>query len=438
MEKIAELKVARAAKIDEMSKLVDKMNASSGVAESDQAAYDAVKKDIEDLGKKIERTEQANALKASIALPHEPTGGIITPPAHKFERNSRLKNFAKGEELQALRFGHFMLASMFGNSKSYAFCRENGIEISKAHSEGVNSAGGFFVPSEFSTKIIDLRDAYGYMRRWATVIPMGSDAITFPKRTSGLTAYAVGEAAAITASQTAWSQVRLVAQKWGVLTLLSSELDEDAAINIGDLLLGEIAYCFANTEDTAGFAGDGTNTYNGIKGIRAVFADGLGALAGAYDLASGHDTFAEIDATDINNLMSKLPQYVYMTGKPAFYCSQVAWALVFARLVQGAGGLTKDDITGEIAYRYLGFPVRITPSMPTATTDISDTAMILFGDLSMAVLMGDRRGMTVARSTDYKFAEDQIAIKATERFDINFHGYGDNTTPGPLIAAMGD
>ncbi len=94
MEKIAELKAARAAKIDEMSKLVDKMNASSGVAESDQAAYDAVKKEIEDIGKKIERTEAANALKASIALLHEPAGGIITPPAHKFVRSARLKNFA--------------------------------------------------------------------------------------------------------------------------------------------------------------------------------------------------------------------------------------------------------------------------------------------------------------------------------------------------------
>ena len=52
--------------------------------------------------------------------------------------------------------------------------------------------------------------------------------------------------------------------------------------------------------------------------------------------------------------------------------------------------------------------------------------------------MGDRRGMTISRSTEYKFAEDQIAIKGTERFDINVHNTGDNTTPGSIVALMGE
>ena len=62
----------------------------------------------------------------------------------------------------------------------------------------------------------------------------------------------------------------------------------------------------------------------------------------------------------------------------------------------------------------------------------------LFGDIAMAATFGDRRGMTVARSTEYKFAEDQIAIKATERFDINIHDIGDTTNAGPVVALMGE
>jgi hypothetical protein len=129
--------------------------------------------------------------------------------------------------------------------------------------------------------------------------------------------------------------------------------------------------------------------------------------------------------------MGALPQYVYMRGKPSFYCSQVAWANVFQRLIIGAGGISKDDATGKIIYQYLGFPVEITPSMPTSTGDLSDVAMILFGDIGLSSSFGDRRGMTVARSTEYKFAEDQIAIKATERFDINNHDTGSTTVAGP-------
>jgi HK97 family phage major capsid protein len=50
------------------------------------------------------------------------------------------------------------------------------------------------VPEEVSMDIIVLRDSYSLARRVCKVWPMGRDTITVPKLTSGLTAYAVGEA----------------------------------------------------------------------------------------------------------------------------------------------------------------------------------------------------------------------------------------------------
>lgn len=438
MDKIAELRAKRAGVIDKMAALVAKMNADAYVDDAaDETAYAELKKEVASLEAKIARAEETNKLVAATARPIIPTkSGIILPPGTV--RSSKLKNF-KGEnaELRALRFGKFCQASIFGLPKAHEWCRENGIEL-KAHSEGVNSAGGYFVPEEFSMDIIDLRDSYGMFRQLCQVMPMGRDTITVPRRVSGLTAYPVGEGVAITASQTGWDQVRLTAAKWGVLTLLSSELDEDAVINLGDMLVGEIAYAFAVAEDTAGFSGDGSGNYHGITGLLTRFTNGVGSLAGAVDAASGHDTFAEYDAADLNKVMAALPQYVYKRGTARWYCSQVAWALTFQRLIQAAGGLTKDDITGEFVYRYMGFPVMITPSMPTSQADISDTAVMLFGDIALACTFGDRRGMTVARSTEYKFAEDQIAIKATERFDINVHDIGSTTVAGPVVALMAE
>jgi HK97 family phage major capsid protein len=75
-----------------------------------------------------------------------------------------------------------------------------------------------------------------------------------------------------------------------VLTLMSSELDEDAAVSIGDILVGEMAYAFANSEDTAGFSGDGTSTYHGVVGLRTIFNNGVGSLAGAVDAATATTT----------------------------------------------------------------------------------------------------------------------------------------------------
>lgn len=427
MRKVSEIRQALGKAVDELVAL----------SEQGGADYDAKEKDVEALKAELQRTQRSLAAQAALAAPSE--GRSLVMPA----RNGRLKYF-KGERAteRAMRFGRFIQASVFGSVKANEWCADNGIFISRAASEGVNSAGGFLVPDEFSTEIIDLRDAYGLFRRLCQVIPMGRDTLSTPRRKGGLTAYAVGEGTAPTASQMQWDNVRLTASKWAVLTLLSSELDEDAAVAIGDMLVGEIAYAFAVAEDTAGFSGDGSATYNGVQGILTLFnnqvSGGTSTYSGALDAASGHDTFAEIDSTDLANLMAKLPQYVYLRGNPTFYCSQAAWAAVFQRIIQGAGGISKDDITGRVVYRYLGFDVEIAPSMPTSTGDLSDKVMLMFGDLGMAAAMGDRRGMTVQRSTEYKFAEDQIALKGTERFDINIHDIGDTAAAGPVVALIGE
>lgn len=397
------------------------------------------------LGDDIKAEQDIEILRARSAVP---LNGLDKTD-RKFSRVYPLKNF-KGDSAveRAERFGHFFMAVGLldehgrQNEKSVAWCEKNNIPIIKAQAEGVNSAGGYLVPEEFSSEIIVLRNEYGLARRELRSYPMGRDTMTVPKFLSGLTAYPVGEGIAITASQAAWTQVRLTAKKWGVLVLFSSELDEDAAVAIGDLLAGEIAYAFALSEDGCLFSGDGTSTYAGMTGLRTIFNAGIaGVLAGSVDAASGHDTMAEMDATDIARCMGALPQYVFERGTPKFYMSQTMWANVFERLIGASGGVTKDQASGRTIRQYNGYDVVITPAMlapAAATTDTSDVTMWLFGDLAMAAAMGDRRGMNIARSTEYKFAEDQIALKGTERFDIVVHGAGDATTPGPIVAMMGE
>lgn len=428
MRTLKELRQALGTAVDELNTLID-----------DEAKFTAKETEIADLRKQIDRTERALAQQAALASPVRTAEGNVANPLQRRPMHSALKNFkGEGAVERAHRFGQFALAALWGNEKAASWCKENGIILQRAQSEGVNSAGGFLVPEEFTFDIIDLRDAYGMFRRLCQVMPMGRDTMNVPRRTGGLTAYAVGEAVAITQSQAAWDNVKLTANKWGVLTLMSSEVDEDAAVNIGDILVGEMAYAFAVSEDTAGWVGDGTSAYHGIKGFTKYFNDGVSSLKGSVDAAAGHDTFAEIDATDLALVMGTLPQYVYVRGKPSFYCSQMAWAMVFQRLIQASGGISKNDATGEVIHQYLGFPVEISPSLPTSTGDLSDQAMILFGDIGLAASFGNRRGMAVARSTEYKFAEDQIAIKATERFDINVHDIGSTTTAGPVVALMGE
>lgn len=449
----ADLRGKRAKAVDDFAALTDKMNADDYVeVKEDQTAYDGLKAEIAGYDAKIKRAEEAATLKASVAtiVPGQSGGNAKVYPIAK-RRYGKLRAF-KGPvdgdgfdaEERAYRSGMFILAALLKDHSAHQVAREwclaNGMATNlKAQAEGVNSAGGFLVPIQFETAIIDLREEYGMFRQECRMVPMGSDTMTIPRRVSGVTAYWVGENSQITESQKGWGQVQLVAKKLGALSRMSTELAEDAVISIADDLAQEMAYAFAQAEDSAGWNGDGTATYGGIVGVKNKLGGTIGAgqFAGAMDAASGHDTFAEIDATDLSNLMAKLPKYAEKNAK--WYCSQPCWNVVFQRLMAAAGGVTIQELSGGKPRRgYLGYDVVIDQTLPTATTDLSDLPMLYFGDLSLGARMGERRGIRVKTSDDRYFEYDQIGVQATERVDIVVHDVGDATTPGPIVALIGE
>src|SRR6185369_8440017 len=123
-------------------------------------------------------------------------------------------------------------------------------------------------------------------------------------RKTGLTAYFFNDddGTGITASDKSWDSVNLAAKKLGVLSRVSRDLVDDAIINMVDDLAQEMSYAFAVKEDNCLFIGDGTSTYGGMQGINAKI-EGT-AYASRIALTTGHDTFAEVDATDLTNVMA--------------------------------------------------------------------------------------------------------------------------------------
>jgi HK97 family phage major capsid protein len=441
MSRLNALRVKLGANIDAREALLKKAEQENrDLSETEDQAFKDLEGDFAKIEDAIKREEQVEAHKAAAAKPLDLPGTQQPAKAGskarvRYGKMKSFKNDDAGIEA-AYRSGQFLLATMMGNEKAAEWCRENGIQITKAQSESVNSAGGFLVPVEFNQAIIDLREEFGTFRQNCQVVPMGSDSMTMPRRAGGLTAYFVGEGVAATESSKQWDQVALSAKKMAVLAKMSTELAEDAVISIADDLAAEMAYAFAVKEDACGWNGDGTSSYGGIVGVRTKIIDGTHTKS-AIDGATGHDTFAEIDATDLANVMAALPKYAERNAK--WYCSSVAWALVFQRLIQAAGGVTMGELTGGKPTRsYLGYPVVLDQTLPTATTDISDTAMLFFGDLRLAATMGERRGVTIKSSEHRYIDQDQIGIFGNERVDINIHDLGDNTNAGPLIALIGE
>lgn len=410
---------------------------------------DKVAADVKAQDALIETQKKLIAAKAAqatrIDIPGNEERTIV--PAQARYRVGTLKAFkgANAEE-SAYIAGKFLQASLFVGTPDAAlnaagaaakeWCQERGFMVQRVASEGSNPAGGYLVPNQFENAIIDLREEYGTFRKFVPVLAMSSDTMTIPKRTGGLTAYFADESEEITASDKTWGQVKFIARKLACLSRMTTEISEDAIISIADDLAQEMAYAFAIKEDSVGWNGTGVSTDGGIIGVRTKFAAGVSSLAGAVDAASGHDTFAEIDAADIRKLMAKLPLYARRNAK--FYGSQIAWDLTFVPIIQAAGGLTGEELGKGFPKRYLGYEFVTDITLPTAQTDISDTAMFFFGDLGLAAKMAQRRGITIMQSDQRYFELDQVGIRATERIDINVHDIGDTTTAGPIVAMMAE
>jgi len=363
-----------------------------------------------------------------------PVPSVVEPHIEmRMPRRGKMRAFAnnrEGEEL-AYRSGMWARATIFGDPNAQRWCQDYGVRVMT----GLTSGTSAVVPHEMVNSIIDLREQYGVARRYCFVHPMSSDTASIPRRKSGITAYFVNRAAAPTASDAAFDEVNLVARPVAALTRVSKEYAADAVIDLADHLVGEMAYAFAQKEDDCLFNGDGSNTYGGIYGIRPKIIDGTHTV-GAVDAASNHDTLSEIDHDDLVGLTGALPEFPGIN--PSWFCSKRANSLVFDALKVAGGGNTMMDLAGKPMMSYLGDPIVISQVMPKVTTDLSNVAMIIYGDLRMGTTFGDRLGFEIDIARELYMTTREIGVHCWQRFDINIHGLGDTSEAGPIVALIGE
>lgn len=380
------------------------------------------------------------AIKAEI---EKQTAPAVDVPPPSPDRLDDLDRYSSGTRLVAFRgpnardrafaSGQWLRGFLFDHPGAREWCYNNGI-ASRAQGTTVNTAGGFLVPDQFSSAIIDLRDDYGVFRREATVWPMASDTGMIPMAVTGPTASFVAENAETTATDATWSQVQLTARKLTSLCKISNEIAEDAVINLAEWVARHFAWAFAQKEDQCGFIGNGTSTYGGIYGIlRKIEANS--SLIGYYTVAT-IDTGLEVTINHLAALMGLCPSYALANAK--WYCSPTVKASVFDRLFWNVGGATMTEVAGMRMPTFGGYPIVTTPVMNACTSATDELHLLAFGDLRLAAVLGSRRDITVKMATELYAATDQIGIFGTERFDIACHGIGDTSTAGPFVAMIGE
>ena len=419
--KLQDRAAAVAALLEDLSKVEDRT--ADQVAEVEKLTAEAVELE-ERLARETAIAEKIASLRGKVAATAKPVA-VEAPEAHaprKAAKHGRFKVFASSDDAEVC--GRWIRGFLLGRSEDRAWYERN-VE-SRALSSDDNGKGGVLIPETFASTVIRLVDEFSAIPQQANVVPMSSNTLYVPRRTGGNTAYFVSDNTETTVSDMATDNVMLSTKDCRVGTRVPNSLIEDSVVDLASLVAQEFALALSKKIDDAGFAGDGTSTHGGIRGVQWLFENT--SLAGIHD--SGAANLGAVDLDAMAQTIGKLPTYA-LAGA-AWYCTPQMFYNVLAPLQLGVGGVTAAEAAAGAAPRMMGFPVLFNNSMRTTASD--GQVIALFGNLRLSTHYGIRQAIQVRASTDRYIEFDQTYFQALCRFDIVTSDVGTASVAGPVVA----
>lgn len=269
-------------------------------------------------------------------------------------------------------------------------------DILNALQVGTDSEGGFIVPTEFDTMLVESLQDINELRSLVNVISTGSDR-NIPVESSLGTATWTAEEAAYTESDAAFSQVVLTSHKLTSIIKVSEELLEDSFFNVEQYLARNFGKRFGIAEESAFVNGDGSGKPTGIVG-----GSTLGVTAAGV---------AAITADEVIDLYHALGRPY--RSRATFLMNDSTTKLV--RKLKDSNGvyLWQPGLQAGQPDSILGRPLVSSTAMPVATTGLKS---IVFGDMS-CYTVADRTGSVMQRLNELYAANGQVGFRMRKRMD---------------------
>jgi len=370
---IQELREKRAKAWDEARNFLDsKRNDSGLLSEEDGKTYDAMEKQIVDLGKEIQRLERQAEIDAELNMPTSSpilgTPGVNTQK----DKTGRASDEYKNAMLTALR--------------------TNFKQVSNILQEGVDADGGYLVPIEYDRRLIDVLDEENIMRRLATRITTSGEHRINVAATKPAAAW-IEEGAALTWGDATFDQILMDAHKLHVAVKVTEELLYDNAFGLENYLITQFGKALANAEEDAFLNGDGTGKPTGIFD-----ATGGGQLAGTAGAA--------VKTDDVINLVYALKR-PYRKNASFIMNDKIIASLRKLKDNNGAYLWQPSCQMGE-PDKILGYPIYTSAYAP-------DNA-VAFGDYKYYNI-GDRGTRSFKQLNELFAGNGMIGFVAKERVD---------------------
>ncbi len=377
-----ELMEKRATLWNEAKAFLDSHTDADGkISAEDAATYDKMEADVVALGKDIERLERQAALDAKLSQPVAKP--IVSQPG-------------VGKEPVSGRA-----------SEEYAkdvldFIRTKGRKVSNLMQEQTAADGGYLVPAEWDSRLIQSLEEENIMRSLGTHITTnGEHKINMVA--SEPSAYWGAEGAAVTFTDAKFDQVSMDAHKLAIAAKVTSELLADNAYNLESHLMDMFSRRLAVAEEDAFLNGTGNGQPTGL------FTTMLDSANKEYCSQISGSSLA---ADDILNTIYALKRPYRRNA--AFLMNDATLAVIRKFKDANNAYMWQPSYTAGEPDSLLGYPIYTSPYAPTIATN--GKPILAFGDFSY-YNVADRGTRSIQILNELFATNDLVGFLMKERVD---------------------
>lgn len=367
--------IEKRAKVWETAKsFVDTHEDKNGLLSAeDTATYNKMEKEIEDLTAAIDRQRRAEQREVDLS---KPLNSPLTSRPYKETQTEKKSGRATDEYKNA------MLSAMRSNFRN----------ISNVLQEGVDSDGGYLVPEEYDSRLIDVLEEENIMRSLATTITTSGQHKINIAATKPAAAW-IEEGGALSFGDANFDQIYLDAYKLHVAIKVTEELLYDNAFNLENYIITQFGKALGNAEEDAFLNGDGK-----------------GKPIGIFDSKGGGNVLGTLTAAIKSDDMLDL---VYGLKRPyrkssSFIMNDSTLALLRKLKDNNGAYIWQPSYKEGEPDRVLGYAVNTSPYAPTNA--------IAFGDYSYYNI-GDRGSRSFAELRELFAGNGMVGFVAKERVD---------------------
>ncbi len=293
-------------------------------------------------------------------------------------------------------------------------------DVAKALDSGVDAAGGFIVPPNYSDEIIDLLYPATVVRgSGADIVPMDNGNMTWPRLTGGVGAAYVGENQNIVTDQPSFGDLNLSWKKLAVNVPISNDLIRFSNPKADEVVRNDMVRRMALREDIAFLRDDGT----GQKPLGMRFQPGVTVVT-ATDIAA----MARVDAIEaVRRNLDALELALENANVPVTNAAYIITPRIkhfLWRMTDTNGQRVFPEIKDGVLN---GYPYRTTTQLPQnlgAGANETEIAFANFPD----VIIGESSQLIIDVSTEAAYfdgtnvqsawSRDQTVMRAIARHDL--------------------